>query len=316
MWQGIAAAAAPIIGGLFGNSAAEEDAKRARELQKAALEIMNGVRVPTVEEQKVFYEMLQSQGKLTPEMEQTFQQADSEMKKVKSDPRLRDAQLNALLKLQEIGNEQGLDPESRAQLERVKSEVATQERGNREAIMQNMAQRGVSGSGMELAAQLQSSQGAANRSSLASFDIAAEARKRALEAIMQSGNLSGNIRSQDFGEQSEVAQAQDAINKFNTANRQDVTGRNTNRTNEAQAGNLAERQRIADSNVAARNEQEQHNKSLAQQKFDNDYRKAAGAAGQYESAADRDAAEADRKRKMWTGIGQGVGQGVAAYGKK
>ncbi len=280
------------------------------------MEIMNGVRVPTVEEQQVFYQLLQSQGKLTPDLEEAFRQADTELKNVRVDPRLREAQLSALRQLQEVGDSQGLDIESRAELEQMKSELGAQERGQREAIMQSMASRGMSGSGLELASMLQSQQGSANRAAQSGFQIAADARRRALQAIMDSGELAGSVRSQDFGEQSAVAEAQDAINRFNTANRQDVSGRNVDRRNAAQEYNLKESQRIADTNVGIRNEQEDHNKGLIQKKFDNDYRKAAGVAGQYESAADREAAEAERKRKMWAGIGQGVGTAVAGLGKK
>jgi len=56
------------------------------------------------------------------------------------------------------------------------------------------------------------------------LDVSAQAQSRALQALMQGGQLGGQIRQQDFGEQSEKAQAQDAINRFNTANRQQVSG--------------------------------------------------------------------------------------------
>ncbi len=55
---------------------------------------------------------------------------------------------------------------------------------------------------------------------------------------MQGGQLGGQMRSQDFGEQSSKAQAQDAISRFNAANSQSVQGQNVATKNTAQAANL------------------------------------------------------------------------------
>jgi hypothetical protein len=67
----------------------------------------------------------------------------------------------------------------------------------RGAIGQNMAARGVGGSGVEIASQLANQQGAANRNSMAGTQAAADARQRAIAALMGSANIAGNVRGQD-----------------------------------------------------------------------------------------------------------------------
>ena len=145
---------------------------------------------------------------------------NSAMEGVSTDPRLKQAQLAALASMQEIGTSGGLTAADKAQLSRVQGDVAQADRGRREAILQRMSARGMGGSGMELLAQLQSSQGATDRASQAGLDISGMAQQRALQALNQAGGMAGGIRGQDFGEQSQIAAAQDAISKFNAANTQ------------------------------------------------------------------------------------------------
>ena len=61
--------------------------------------------------------------------------------------------------------EQGLTAIDRAALADIQNELARQERGQREAILANMAQRGISGSGQELASSLLAGQESAQRAS-------------------------------------------------------------------------------------------------------------------------------------------------------
>lgn len=155
----------------------------------------------------------------------------SAMDGISTDPRLKQAQLAALASMQEIGSSGGMTATERAQLAKVQGEVAQADRGRREAILQNMRSRGMGGSGMELLAQLQSSQGATDRASQAGLDIAGMAQQRALQALTQAGGMAGGIRGQDFGEQSQIAAAKDAIAKFNAANTQQANQFNAGQLN-------------------------------------------------------------------------------------
>lgn len=274
------------------------------------------------------------QGQLTPEQEFAISQGDSEMNKVYTDPRLRDAQLAALSSLEDVGSN-GMTMADKANLAQIQENASMQERGNREAILQNARQRGMGGSGMEMLAQLTSGQNSANRARMEGLNVAATAQQRALDAMAQAGTLGGNIRGQDFSEGAAKATSQDAINRFNAANSQTVLGRNVDRSNTAQEKNLAARQGLANSNVDIGNDQtrynvglSQYNNDVRQKKYGNtmgqiDYRNqlrdkqfgnradvAKGKAGMYQVGAGAAQAAADATRAQWAGYGQAASQGI------
>ncbi len=149
---------------------------------------------------------------------------------IEGDPRLENKQYESLGALDEIIQGGGMTAADQANLSRVGNQAAQADKGRRDAILQNMQARGMGGGGMELLAQLQSSQAATDRQSQESMDVAGMAQQRALDAIMQSGQLSGQMRGQQFGEDSEIAAAKDAIAKFNN--------QNSNQNNQFNAGQL------------------------------------------------------------------------------
>ena len=168
---------------------------------------------------------------------------------VSTDPRLKAAQMGALSSLQDISSSGGLTTMDKAKIEAVTSRFGQEARGAREAILQRQAEMGRTGSGMELAAQLQNQQDSATRASQEGLDIAALAEQRALDAISQGGELSGQIRGQEFGEKSAIAEAKDAMDKFNLEHLRSNEEANVGRRSAADAANLSERQRVADTNV-------------------------------------------------------------------
>jgi hypothetical protein len=315
-FEAIGSIAAPIVGGAIGNMASAGDRAQADELRRRALAEIAGINVPSVAEQEIQLQQLASQGKLTPEIVQAIQQQSSQMQGVSTDPRLKDAQLAALSSLQDIGNNGGMSATDKVRFNQMQSELNRDAGARQAALMQDFARRGQSGSGMELAAQLMNQQSASERASQQGMDVKAQAEQRALQALSQGGQLAGNMQSQEFNQKASQAQAQDAINRFNAANRQQVLSSNVGIRNNAQAGNLQNAQRIADSNVGLNNQQEMYNKGLIQQHFNNQMNRGAALAGQYGNMAGSKDASADRTAGMYAGIGSGVGQGFAAYGKR
>lgn len=210
-----------------------------------------------------------------------YQDIDNAFGGVSTDPILREKQLASLGALDSIITGGGFNATDRANLNRVQSEAAQADRGRREAILQNMSARGMGGSGMELLAQLQSSQAATDRQSQAGLDIAGMAQQRALDAIMKQGALSGGVREQDFGEAAQKAQAANAIaqfnannkmnvNQFNKQNELDVAKFNANTQNNANQANWQGKQNIADKNIELINQAQMQNKIInPQQNFQN-----------------------------------------------
>jgi len=225
--------------------------------------------LPTIEQMRVDLEELVQQGLISPEEMEAVLLEESAMAGINLDPSLRNAQLDALSSLQEISEGGGLRLSDQAQLSKIAGEEMARERGSREAILQNAQQRGIAGSGIELLSQMQNQQDSATRQSARDMDVAAMAQDRALQAILQSGELGGQMRDQDFQQEAEIAKAKDAIKQFNAQAQQTANAVNMQSRQNAQNQNLQEKQRVADQNVSTRNAEQAHNKGLYQQNFQN-----------------------------------------------
>jgi hypothetical protein len=275
--------------------------------------LFDKLKIPDIEDQKLKLEELIQQGVITPEQAQTYLQGDTGLKEISADPRLKNAQMASLSALQDISEGGGLTMTDKAKLAKIQADNASAEKGSREAILQNAKMRGVGGSGLELGAQMINQQGSATRRNQEGLDVAAQAEQRALEALMNSGQLAGQVRGQDFGEQSQVAQAQDSIDRFNAQNRQAVQEANIGRRTTANEQNLANRQRVADTNVATHNQEQQFNKGLPQQQFTNELSKATGKAGALNNVAQLQNSQAARQDQFLGGlIGAGGTIGAGA----
>lgn len=299
-----------IIGGLIGNAQAGGDEGRAEGLTMEGVEAFRNLRVPTIEEQRIALQKLVQVGELTPEMAETIAQDPSAMEQITSDPRLRSAQLGALEQLRKQG-EEGLTLSERADLNQARRETSREVRAREQAMLQDMAARGMGGSGAELASRLSSSQGAAERMSGEGDRLAAMAQQKALQSVAQAGQLSGQIAGQDFDQASAKARAADEIARFNAANRQNISLGNTQTRNQAQQYNLGTKQDISNKNVGLSNEQEVHNKGLYQQQFQNQAARASGLSGAASKASGYFGNRAQGTRDQWKDIGKGADQAAA-----
>ena len=204
MWPLIASIAAPAIGGIIGNASAAADAEDSRKMRQKAIDQWSNISTPSVSDQSVSLQRFKNAGDLRPELEQTFQQGQTEMRSLNSDPILRQAQYQALGRLQDISNQGGMSAQDRDRQAQIQIENSRQEKAQRGAISQNMAARGLSGSGVDIAAHLQAQQSAANRNSEQSRSIQAMAQQRALQAMMSSGELAGHMQSQQYQQQADT----------------------------------------------------------------------------------------------------------------
>lgn len=237
------------------------------------------MQLPSIADQELQLQELVQQGILTPEQAQAQLVGRSEMDGITLDPKLKTAQMEALAGLQDISSSGGMTNMDRANLNRIKSEEDAAARGKREAILSNAQARGMGGSGLELMSQMKNQQESASRTAQRDLDVAGMAQQRALQALMQGGDMAGRIQGQDFSQQAQTAQANDAISKFNAQNKQQVGMANVAANNDAQARNLAAKQSVSDINSNLKNQQQMHNKGLLQQNFENDMRKRQAQAG-------------------------------------
>lgn len=167
---------------------------------------------------------------------------------IKEDPSLRKNQLSSLDKLKEY-TEKGRTAQDEAALQDLLSKSRQDDRGRRLAIDSQMKRRGLAGSGLDLMAKLQSKQAASNLASKNALDLSANRETQKLNASQMLGNLSGQVRGQDYQMASDKANAQDLLNRFNSSLKQGVENQNIAYENQQRQHNLSERQRVADANA-------------------------------------------------------------------
>jgi hypothetical protein len=244
------------------------------------------------------------------ELGQAEELGASGMEALSADPEVLAQQKATLAKLAEVG-EAGLTPEDIAERNELMRNIAGQEQSRQKAIAQEMAQRGISGSGVELATRLGSSQASAQRAAESAEALEAEKYRRALQGITQAGQYAGQLRGQEFGEGAAKASAADAIAKFNLQNRANI-----------QAQNIARQRDVGDRNV-----QLQHQKELAEkqaaiqqpaQQFQQQMALTGAKAGAYQTQAQIDAqkeaakagAKAQEKSAGFGLLGNVIGAGA------
>lgn len=205
-----------VIGGLISDALSRGDRELAEALRQQAMREL-GVDLPTVEAIAIQPGIVESQAA-----------------KAQGSLEAQQTRMDALRQLARRAGE-GYTVEERAAINAALSEVAQQERGSREAIMRKLPAQ----SGAQVAAMLANQQAAAQQASQTGLDIAAQGRRKALEALAQTGKLAGDIDVTQFEQAFQRGQAADVISKFNEANRLEAAARN-------EANRLAQANRAAD----------------------------------------------------------------------
>ena len=308
-----AAIAGPVIGGILGGISAASGRRAAAAAAAAALAQLNAIGMPPDLSKEIILQQFQSQGVLTPELEQDIHLQASQVGQIQEDPNLRGAQLEALSTLGGVSRG-GLRAEDRAAYNELRASTQRDAEAKRQQILQQMQARGQGGGGNELMAQLQAGQAAEDQASAQGDRLAAQASQNALAALGQRAQLAGSVRGQDFSTAQAKAQALDDRNQFLYQNSAARQRSNVGALNEAQAANLANKQRLSDVNTGQANTE-----SLRQQQAKRDYfQDQLGLASAKANALNNQASvlqqNANSKAQMWSGVGNAVGQGAAAYG--
>ncbi len=300
------AALAPVIGAVAGNVLSGGQANNASNLYNQALAQYAGLEVPDIQEMMMNPELYASQGELNPYLEQTVGLGSSAFNDIMLDPTFQNSQLDALQAYEQLA-QTGLSDADRAAFELARQEAATQGQATNNAVLQNMQQRGIAGSGLEMLAKLTNNQNSTQNLQKAQLEQAQAAQQARIAALGQQANLAGTMQNQAQSAANTKAAANDAISQFNAQNSQNVQARNVASKNQAQQANLTNAQNVANSNVAARNTAQQNNKNLVQQNFNNQMQLAGAKSGAYTGAGNQASQQAANTAGMWGTIGQGVG---------
>jgi hypothetical protein len=165
----------------------------------------------------------------------------SAFEQIKTDARLKDAQYGVLGRFREMYDQGGMDLEDRANLNRVTSRTGRAASASRNAIQGNMDARGMGGSGASYLLQQKAAQDQAQDANQAGMDMAGQAMRRRFEAMKQHGNMAGQIRGQEYGEQSNLASARDSVNRYNAQARESA-GRYRNQMKQQDFANRMSKQ--------------------------------------------------------------------------
>lgn len=313
---GIGSIASPIIGGLMGQNAAQSQQDAANAARQQALAQYAGINIPDVAQQQLALQQLQSQGRLTPQMEQAMQMGPSQYGNIAAsqDPRLQQAQMASLAQMQGVAST-GMTPADQAAFEQVRRSAAQQDQAKQGQIMQEMQSRGQGGSGAELIAKLKGAQVEADTNQQGALQQAQMQQQARMQAMQQAAGMAGTVRGQNYTQASDAARAQDIINQFNTQNAQNVGNANVGMSNQAQASNLQNAQNIANQNAQIANQQQQYNKGLYQQQYQNQMQMAGAKASQLSGVAQAAQQQAANTAGYYGQMGQGAGQAFAGAAK-
>lgn len=196
------AAGIAAVGGIVGKILGDMSEGDAQRLIEQAMDATGKIDVPTLEA-------------LTAETV-----GPTAFEQVKTDQRLKDAQYGVLGRLKELSDQGGMDLEDRANLNRITSKTGRAASASRNAIQGQMDARGMGNSGASWLMQQKAAQDQAENAQQSGLDIAGQAMRRRYQSLQDQAGLAGNIRGQEWGEQSQVAQAKDAAERYNASARE------------------------------------------------------------------------------------------------
>jgi hypothetical protein len=294
---GIGTAVGAIIGGVGGLFGGESESEKAA---KAAVAELQEMGVPSEEARRIVYEKYQAVGELTPEIEQAISVDPTELQKVTTDPRFQQAQMQALANLENKAKQGGLDLSGQATLEGIKMDLAREARGKNAAIQQEMRQRGLGGSGSELAARLAATQASADQAGQQGLNLAALAQRQATENLGQMSNLARQMQQDELSRKSDAARAQDMIKQSNANLASGVQMRNVASKNRAQELDVGYQRNVAQLNTGLTNTQRESDRDARLGVMaDQNAKRVAIANARIGAAAQADTASANRA-KSWS----------------
>jgi hypothetical protein len=240
-----------------------------------------------------------------------------EMSRILDSPAMREAQSTALGQIQDVAKEGTPLVDRLAQRKMQMAAGATADRLN-ENVLQNLAARGRTGGGTEVAARLAASSVGANQAADLGNEMAEAAALRRIAAAGQAGDMASNIRGQDVGVQSANAQFSERYNELVSQLLSQQNASNAQALTEAQAANAANTQRIGDANATAKYATEKDNlerkNALLQELWNQRYAKTSGQSGAMAGAANALARRSAQKAAAIQAVGEGAGKTIGSVG--
>lgn len=302
----VAMAAGSLAGSLIGDKRAAGAQQAAQEAAQAAVDQLKSLGMPPDMARQVILQQYKQAGTLTPELEKAINLGPSAVANIQEDPTLRNAQMQALQQYQQAGHT-GFTAQDQLNNQRMQNQVNGDNQSRIASIIQGAQQRGESGSGASLAAQLLGTQSAANNESEQGLQLAAQGNNARMAALGQSAGLGGQIRNQDFSNAQTKANAADQFQRFNVQNQQQTANQNVNLKNQAQQYNLGQAQQLSNANVGNANQEALRENQGRLQNWQNEMARNQTIANADLGQATQLQGQADRIRGQAQQFGSGIG---------
>jgi hypothetical protein len=146
----------------------------------------------------------------------------SALNSIQNDPQSRLDQQAAIAELSNISKSGGLELSDRNALNQLEQTQSRNASARNQSLANQYAARGQLGSGAQLAMSLANNQNATQNANQQGESIAAQAQKRAMEAVLQKGQLSRTMSNDDYARKKSAADAGDSIARYNASMRTDA----------------------------------------------------------------------------------------------
>jgi hypothetical protein len=257
-----------LLGGLLGGLFAGEDQRKAMAAYEEAQSIIDAIGAPPDTAKEIILEKFRTVGLETPELEQAVDVGVSKLAQYQEDPRLKQASMKALERMQEQ-SEQGLTAQDRLAFRQLQQEQERASQGKIAQIRQEAQMRGMGGAGAGLAAELSAAQAGSERGLTGAMQVGAQSQQARMAALQQAAGQAQSMRGADLATAQATGSAADA---FATLKAQEAMGRqsrNIAAKNLAQQRNLAREQEMHVMNVAAGQREQQRQREAARQDYQN-----------------------------------------------
>lgn len=289
--------------------------EKAQAALAAALQDIRGVNTPTANDlQLTPLEQYTATGQLSPALMEAAAAGPSAYNAENLSAVPMSTMQQVLAKEGEIANAQGMTPQEQAAIAESEAAVNRNTAGQRGAIAQDFAGRGVPASLISAALQNATVGQNAGNENRAALDARAAAADRGITALGNQGALAGQMFGQEAGQANTVAAAENALNQFNAANSQQANLANQNVRQTANEYNTTNAQNIANENVTGSHQVQVQNQVEAPQEAASlALQKAAAEAGVGEASAGQHTAAGQQSAGLFSGLlGAGATMGAGA----
>jgi len=140
------------------------------------------------------------------------------------DEQLRSKQMQSLAALQNIIDSGGMDVLDKANIEEALNAAYSQQKRAREGVAADAAARGQMNGGARLLMNMDAAQKNANAARSSGMEVAGQAQRRRMQAIIDSANMAAALRNEDWAQKDAAAKARD-IREERNANAREAANR-------------------------------------------------------------------------------------------